>query len=155
MNSTARLESTRRSGPAALYDVHARDLLGLASLLLDDRDEAEAVVVHVLCETALRRPSDDDRADRRVLARAVFLRATRARLGSGPLPHRPAGGSGPCSPSSGGHPLTVLSDPQRAVIALSLYGAHSRSHTADLLSLPASVVDELLRTGLHRIRVGH
>lgn len=135
-----------------LYDAHARALLTLASLLLDDGREAAAVVVHVLREAGRRRRAVGDRDDLRHLARGVYLRATRSRLGPAFGPHDlPEGGS---RTWPGDHGLSALSDQQRAVIALSLHGGHSRADTAALLSLPTGVIDELLRSGLHRIRDG-
>ena len=139
---------------AELYDTHARDLLGLAKILLPDRRDAEAVVVHVLRGAGPRRRAADDRGDRHTLAREVYLRATRSRLGPSAEAHdRPDRGGAlpPGSPDDLG--LAALSDQQRAVIALSLYGQHSHFDTAALLALPTSVVDELLRSGLHRIGV--
>jgi len=142
---------TRPAAAAELYDTHARDLLGLAKILLADRRDAEAVVVHVLRGAGSRRRAADDRGDRHTLAREVYLRATRSRLGPSAEPRDREGALPRGSPDDLG--WAALSDQQRAVIALSLYGEHSHFDTAALLALPTSVVDELLRSGLHRIGV--
>jgi len=144
---------TRPRAAAELYDAHGHALLGLAKLLLADRGEAEAVVVHVLRSAGRRRRASEDEADRRNLSRAVYLQATRSRLGPRAEPHYlQARGAASTRWSVGGLGVDTLSEQQRAVIALSLYGGHSHVDTAALLVLPTSVVDELLRSGLHRVR---
>ena len=48
--------------------------------------------------------------------------------------------------------LRGLSQQQRAMIALSLYGDHTYSQIADVMALPAPVVADLLGSGLHGSR---
>lgn len=146
---------TRPPAPDELYDAHARDLVGLAVLLLGDRSEAEAVVVHVLREAGPRRRGPDDRDDRRCLSWAVYLLATRSRLGpDAERDGRPTREALRPRGHAGGIGVTALSEQQRAVLALSLHGGHSHNDSAALLALPTSVVDELLRSGLHRVSGG-
>lgn len=48
--------------------------------------------------------------------------------------------------------LRALSEQQRAVIALSLYGDRTYPQVADVMALPDLVVRDLLRSGLRRLR---
>jgi len=137
-----------------LLEDHGPALYSLAFIILGERDQAEAAVVQVLLE-ARDRPLLDAHADsRRHLARCVYVRCTRARLGpgrgAGDLPsgrHRPDDSSATTIITR----LAELSEQQRAAIALSLYGDHTTTHIADLMSLPAPVVADLLRSGLHEL----
>lgn len=138
----------RQPNCEAVYDAHASALLALADAVLDDPVEAQSAVIEVLRGAGGRRRPTDDRAERRTLARAVYARCMRARLGSGPsylgtevmargVRHLP----------------TELSDHERAALALAGYGAHTYTEAADVLALPPPVVAGLLRTGLSRLAV--
>lgn len=139
------------SAPEVLYDAHASNLLALAHFLLSSAQEAEHVVAHVLREALAQPRARDYRTDRCNLAREVYLRATGAR--SGPRPDTEVVPNSHAAAGSRASSIIAadLSDQQRAVIALSVFGSHSHVQTADLLSLSTGVVDDLLRSGLHRV----
>lgn len=147
--------SLKRARPARtleeLLESHGPDMYSMALIILGDRAQSEAVVVQVLFD-ALDRPLLDAHEDsRRHLARCVYLRCTRTRLGSGQgtdsllsSRHWPDGRAATRIMTG----LAVLSGQQRAALALSLYGEHGFTQIADVMSLPAPVVAELLRSGL-------
>lgn len=140
---------------AQAYDAHGSALFSLARVIVGEPTQAEAIVVHVLLDAETRSISGGGTPVRRHLARRVYLRCTRARLGvsstSGDLP------SGDYRPTTDPQTsivatLSALSEQQRAVIALCLYGDHTYRQVADVMALPASVVADLIRSGLQRLR---
>ncbi|MBA3782794.1 MAG: hypothetical protein H0X12_13205 [Nocardioides sp.] len=144
-------EVTRREPCAVgLFDTHAYDLLALAILLLDDQREAEVIVGQVLREACPRHRSADDHGDRLILADEVHRRSFISRSGQSKVLFRMVSetDSSPIVEA-----LPTLSDQQRAVIGLCLFGEHTNSEAAQFLALPVCVVDELLRSGLHRLEV--
>ena len=138
----------REPSAAELFDTHVHDLLALAFLLLDDHHDAEVVVAQVLREACAQLRSSDDRGDRRALACDVHRRCFSARTVKGNLLFRIATETDP-SPMDRG--LVTLSDQQRSVIGMCLFGGHTHAEAAQFLALPIWVVDELLRSGLHRL----
>lgn len=152
----ARLPTGPPQTAEELYDGHGGALFSLACIILGDRAEAEGVVRHVLLEADGRPALDTSHGQRRRhLARLVYLRCTRTRLTSQVLAHdlpssrhRREGRAQP--------PIMVmlgeLSEQQRAAIALCLHGDHTYDDVADLMSLPAAVVADLLRSALHKLR---
>lgn len=140
---------TRPGDCEQMCDAHAAALLALADIVLDDPDEAQSAVVEVLRAAGQQQRAADDRAERRDLAAAVYVRCARSRLGPRTPDH-----DRQVAPGGIHLQLTGLSDQQRAGIALSMYGAHTYTDTAELLSLPPAVVAELLRSGLARLASG-
>lgn len=145
-----------RAGPTQTFEElltsHGPALYSLALIILGDRASAEAAVAQVLLEARNRPLLDANEDSRRHLARCLYIRCTRTRLGTGELPdglgsnrHRPDDFSATRIMTR----LAELSEQQRAAIGLSLYGHHTYTQIADLMSLPAPVVADLLRSGLH------
>ena len=153
---SGRLPTGPTQSAEELYDGHGGALYSIAWIILGDRAEAEGVVRHVLLEADGRPALDTSHGDRRRhLSRLVYLRCTRTRLTSRVLaPDLPSSRrqrKGRSKP-----PIVVvlgeLSEQQRATIALCLHGDHTYNDVADLMSLPATVVADLLRSGLHKLR---
>jgi hypothetical protein len=129
-----------------LCELHAGPLLTLAILLLGDGVEAERVVIDTLvaaCDG--RKPQLGEEIVRSEMAADVYDRCAAVRgmrdgsQRGGPLPTR------------SGSPLMALSDDERALVGLVLFGAHDCGRavttldesSADLVSRLANVVRTL------------
>ena len=123
---------------------HARPLLAMALLILDDADAASAIVVDALVAASRRTHAITPGADRAqaILAASVYRRcvgrqAFRERFG--------LACTGTAVPDTDPMmPLTRLNVRQRSTIALALFGGHSLSGAARALNLrPADVLRQM------------
>lgn len=137
-----------RSGPSRTGDEVGRRLVAFARVLLDDRVLAEEIVGAVLAETG-EQAGQLESVRFRQLAHLVYVRCNRSRLGPIRSAHDPADPRCTAPLDAG---LQGLSDQQRDVIALNLFGAHSRAQSAKEMCLPEDVVAALLRSGLRSLR---
>jgi hypothetical protein len=111
-------------------DVWRRDgraLLALASVVFEDPQDAEAVVVEVILD-ACTPPAAAGPSGRAKLARYLYVRWLR---------EQGTGGGG-------------RAQQQRAAVALGLFGQQTYGEIATLMGLPAPEVAGLMRSGLRR-----
>jgi DNA-directed RNA polymerase specialized sigma24 family protein len=123
---------------------HARPLLAMALLILDDVNAASEIVVDALVAASRRTHAITPGADRvrAILAASVYRRCVgrhvfRERFG--------LASTGPAVPDTDPMmPLTGLNVRQRSTIALALFGGHSLSGAARTLNLrPADVLRQM------------
>lgn len=132
---TARLvavERRRRAHARVLCHFHAAPLLAMASMILDDAELAEDIVAATLAAACrpVQHPQPSSAATRLTLARSVYWRCVDS---TGATPYRPRSSRRPADPRA-------LPLPQRAVMALLLFGGHDIRQTGVTLHLPIQLV---------------
>lgn len=148
------VQAPRHHDTASLAAEHGAALCSLASILLADRAEAEAAVSRLLSRAGRSMPTPDDGTTRRRLSRHLYLNCTWANLVSGYFP-----ALSPWLQQSAGGGVEAIahlresSERQRAALALYLHGDHDYWQVAELLSMPAGDVRDLLRSALEELRL--
>lgn len=146
----------------ALIQLHGSALFCLAQLILADREHAEFVTEQAIWDACSGPVDTATTADRRELARYVYVRCVR-RTGNGGFSSSTAttalGDGVRNSPDKGAaFPVTdeapALSSRQRAVIGLGLFGQLTYTEIACLTNLPKPEVIGLLRSGLYALKRG-
>jgi DNA-directed RNA polymerase specialized sigma24 family protein len=123
---------------------HARPLLAMALLILDDVDAASEIVVDALVAASRRTHAITPGADRvrAILAASVYRRCVGSHVVRERFGLAPTGRTVPDTDPM--MPLTGLNVRQRCTIALALFGGHSLSGAARTLRLePADVLRQM------------
>lgn len=132
-----------------LIDDHAGSLFAAACLILTDRDAAVSSTVEAFRAAWSAPVRGACNPGRRELVRYLYLECQhRLAAGSTTNAQEPSPeGSGWAMMAA----LGLLSQHQRSVLALGLYGELTYQQIADLVDLPAPTVADLIRSGLHEL----
>lgn len=125
-----------------LWDRYGTPVYTLACALLGNETAAAQAVTLGLTDLACSDRSVSTKDARRSWARHVYWRSRELASETSCTPHRP--------PAPGW--LGQLTHPQRACLALCLFGGHTHREAADLLDLPPKTVADLLTSGLRAVK---
>jgi DNA-directed RNA polymerase specialized sigma24 family protein len=127
--------------PEGLWDRHGRSVYALACALLGDEKAAAQAVTLGMSDLARSTGSVATNDARRSWARHVYLRSQEL--------------AGEMSSTPPSPPAMVwfgrLTPPQRACLALCLFGGHTSVEAAGLLGVPPTTVAGLLTAGLREV----
>ncbi len=155
---------------AALYDLVAPTVVGIARRVIRDPDQADEVTQEVLLEVWRQAPTYDPSrgtcrtwvatiAHRRAVDRVRSEQAERdrrvrdgARTAAADPDPTPRAVTEDAERAEVVAALDELTDLQRQTIELAYYGGHTYSQVADLLDLPLGTVKTRIRDGMIRLR---
>jgi DNA-directed RNA polymerase specialized sigma24 family protein len=141
-----------RHSPSAerLVDEHVGSLFSAACLILSDHGEAASATVAAFVDAWSAPARSVCEPGRRELARYLYFECAhqRAADSTADTGARSLEGSGCATiPAQGS-----MSQHQRSVLALALFGALTCQQIADLIHLPTPTVANLIRSGLRNLR---